>query len=1079
MDLSWINAIPEPLRTMLIGAAGDFAGGLAADVVGRLLTASGYQVRKRLSPGPQQSALNAAMAEALAVTVARLSEDPDLMAHYLTLFGQWAAREAVAGELSQVVDPRPDVTLDLDLLASEFEAAGYEPNLLGDVGFRDVAARFVGNFYDAAARQPALQGQIEIGLLRGIAERAEEQVQLLRRVAATLEQQPGAAAPAPQPGVSAKARGKGNVILAGEFKGDVSIVIGPAGQTLSAEQATAFLSGYLSWVRKMYDKAQLFGMDNPRTTQQPKRESLIDVFIPLTLRRFSPPSRRELAEALRGKVGLERNLAWYQLVRSEERAGEPVALQDLLTISDRLAIIGGAGSGKSTVLHYLAVTLARAIQEGEGLPFRLPSDQPLIPLLVPLRYYSGYLEMCQNAPSRVLEHPLTGTLAGFIGWHLRRSSKQGSEEFFHWLLKRGGCLLMIDGLDEIVAREQRGQVREQVEALVQADYPGNRVIVTAREAGFQKEAVFGDDFTRLDVQDLAPAEIWELVGNWCARLYPEDVEGNWDKLMTAIEEINERRREKALAPLISTPLMATMVLSVQWGETELPRERAALYEACVKAILQAQYTPEEGRREVTNWGGPWDAQRDWLCNLALRMHEGGRAGAALREEQVREIVGKSLAEDKVQAFLEAVRYRGGLFEERAEFFQFSHLTFQEFLAARLLARQREAGRPTLQPHVGESWWREVALLTYGFLRMDSGELFLGDDSPAVQHLRWLSGLQGSDEQRLAGAELAGASVLEIEKPDRDLRLLQANVLVALLEDRELSVSGALRAEAGRMLARLGDPRPGVGVRPDGVPDIAWCPVVAGEFLMGNTKKTDPQAFEDEMPQHRFTLPAFAIGKYPVTNIQFDAFVADGGYTEKWRECWTKAGWMWKGNRSGPEKYGGVHDLANHPVVGVRWYEAVAFCNWLGEKLGREVALPSEAQWERAARHTDGRRYPWRGSEITPDHANYAETGIGMTSAVGIFPRGAAECGALDMSGNVWEWTRSLWGKDFTEPSFVYPYDPADRRREDMDAPLDILRVVRGGSYYDSAWNVRCAIRGWYYPNLREGYNGFRVVMASP
>ncbi len=105
----------------------------------------------------------------------------------------------------------------------------------------------------------------------------------------------------------------------------------------------------------------------------------------------------------------------------------------------------------------------------------------------------------------------------------------------------------------------------------------------------------------------------------------------------------------------------------------------------------------------------------------------------------------------------------------------------------------------------------------------------------------------------------------------------------------------------------------------------------------------------------------------------------------------------------------MYDLPNHPVMAVTWYEAVAFSNWLGKKLGRAVSLPSEAQWERAARHTDGRKYPWKG-EITPDHANYDETGIGTTTAVGIFPKGAAECGALDMSGNVWEWCAKSVGQ---------------------------------------------------------------------
>ena len=174
LDLSWINSLPEPTKSIVISTLGK----VAADMAGRLINAGGYAIKKAFAPGPRREALERAMAQALLVTAHGLTDDFVLFQHYLGLLGEWAAREAVTGELSQVIDPRSDTTLDLALLTGEFEALGYEPELLHEeLGFPDVVARFVAAFYDAAAAEPELQEPIKIGLLRGIAERAEQQVQ--------------------------------------------------------------------------------------------------------------------------------------------------------------------------------------------------------------------------------------------------------------------------------------------------------------------------------------------------------------------------------------------------------------------------------------------------------------------------------------------------------------------------------------------------------------------------------------------------------------------------------------------------------------------------------------------------------------------------------------------------------------------------------------------------------------------------------------------------------------------------------------------------------------------------------------
>lgn len=618
---------------------------------------------------------------------------------------------------------------------------------------------------------------------------------------------------------------------------------------------------------------------------------------------------------------------------------------------------------------------------------------------------------------------------------------------------------MLDGLDEVVSREERGRVRQQVEDLVHDVYPGNCVLVTAREAGYREDAVFGDDFVRLDVQRLDDPQIRTLVAKWCRQLYPPgEAVQRAATLVRAVQEINAMRADRDLPPFISTPLMTTMVVSVAWGETELPRERARLYESCVKVILQGQYIPDDPdkvRQELVEWGGPWEEQRNWLARLALAMHEGGQGGAAVPEEHVRSALSQELPPANLAQFLRAIRDRGGLLEEKAELFQFMHLTFQEFLTARWLDKQRQDAWPHLQSHLTDAWWREVFLLTYGCAQMDHPPF-------ARAYLQWLSEPRGDGETRLAGLELAGAALLELEKPNPDVRQQQAQRLAQVLTDPMLSTSGVLRARAGDTLARLGDPRfqENAWYLPDDEM-LGFIEIPAGPFTMG-----------DEKDQHTVLLPQHFIARYPVTVAQFQAFVDDSGYA-------------WKNNNQ--------QGLLNHPVVYVSWYDALAYCTWLTEKLqnmpwplatflrqGWRVILPSEAEWEKAARGTDGRRYPW-GNTPDPNLANYDGTGIRTTSAVGGFAGGRSQpYGVEDMSGNVREWTRSKRGR--------YPYPKtktARARREALPQPDEVLqekdevRVLRGGAFWAAHQFVRYASRRRLDARVVSFNVGFRVALAGP
>ena len=234
--------------------------------------------------------------------------------------------------------------------------------------------------------------------------------------------------------------------------------------------------------------------------------------------------------------------------------------------------------------------------------------------------------------------------------------------------------------------------------------------------------------------------------------------------------------------------------------------------------------------------------------------------------------------------------------------------------------------------------------------------------------------------------------------------------------------------------------------------------------MGSDKQVDALTSSDEQPQFTCNLitQPYRISRYPVTVAQYRLFVEDGGYETQ--EYWTQAGWAWRRSEdiSGPRSFGPIEQTPNHPQVGVSWYEAIAYCNWLSERLGEPVRLPTEAQWERAARHVDGRFYPW-GDEFGASRCNMSDTGVGSTCTVGIFPEGDAECGAADMSGNVWEWCATKWRPDYSQYEAL-----ADDSLDASDS-----RVLRGGAFFNARLGVRCACR-----NLRRPDYGVRLLRFS-
>ena len=229
-------------------------------------------------------------------------------------------------------------------------------------------------------------------------------------------------------------------------------------------------------------------------------------------------------------------------------------------------------------------------------------------------------------------------------------------------------------------------------------------------------------------------------------------------------------------------------------------------------------------------------------------------------------------------------------------------------------------------------------------------------------------------------------------------------------------------------------------------------VAAGPFLMGSSDD-DGDADDDEKPQHSLTLPDYRIGRFPVTNAQYATFVQATDYRVP--DHWEK--------RDIPT------GKADHPVVKVSWADAVAYCQWLSQATGQPYRLPTEAEWEKAARGPEGRIYPW-GNAWVEGQCNTSEGGPGDTTPVDAYPAGGSPYGLLDMVGNVWERCTTEMGKP-------YPYDVAEDEWSPTYLAKTGVRVLRGGSFYHPQHNARCTFRGGDAGDGRHADLSFRVLTS--
>ncbi|HEC36207.1 MAG TPA: NACHT domain-containing protein, partial [Anaerolineae bacterium] len=851
-------------------------------------------------------------------------------------------------------------------------------------------------------------------------------------------------------------RGERAVVIGGDAHGLIAVTGDGSRVYVSPDQVSpeALLAAYLRALARECQRLPL-GVVAPRFLQTGPETPvpLPEVYVDLDV---VAPVREERGKGERVFIA--------RLARGE--GGERVPLLEAVAHPEvtRFVLLGDPGSGKTTFVNYLAYTLAVGAQQAAPL-------QGMFPVRLVLREVAARCIQpgAAEGQARMLWDALRTDLAARLG-------EGGAERLFPYLQRRlleEGGLILLDGLDEVPEAERRRKcLLEAVADLAGALPPDrSRVLVTARPYAYDRREWRLPGFEVLLLADFDEGQVERFVERWYQAVRPvmgwdePTARGRGERLLAALEE---RPRLAALAarPLLLT-LMAT--LHTSWGQ--LPEDRADLYEEMVKLLLSRW----QRAREVKGPDGkpmvePGIAQvlnveesrvRSALHRLAFRVHERQGTGAERREEpadigreEVLGIFASLLPEDlHPQVVLNYLETRAGLLVARAPgVYAFPHRSFQEYLAACHLADGPDFAEQLRERVLDDpAWWREVFLLGVGKARQ-------GGLGSAIQVLNTLLP-EGPEEvaerpdPQWRAAVLAGQALVDLHfpevaegKPHFEAVLKRVRRWLAALLETPEALAPRERAEAGDVLGKLGDPRPGVGTDPKtGLPDIIWVEIPPGPFLMGSAED-DREADDDEKPQHPVDIPyCYWMARYPVTVAQYGCFVEADGYEEpRW---WTETGWAWRRGkwdstveeellrdwlarrpadlRGRPMWWGEQQEYPNRPVVGVSWFEALAYCNWLRERLevsgfgfqvwrdGQPetlnpkpetilVRLPTEAEWEKAARGAAGRRYPWGNEGWDPQRANI-ESDIHHPTPVGMYPLGATPSGLYDLAGNVWEW----------------------------------------------------------------------------
>ena len=816
---------------------------------------------------------------------------------------------------------------------------------------------------------------------------------------------------------------------------------------------------YLDHLRRAYRHLDFKGI--PQVERVATLLSLEGVYVGLLARPELPEGETWARVAGRALVHEKLEGEEASLTELEQRAGtaEPIPVEDLLSEHQGLVILGDPGAGKSTLLKMMALACAEGrAEERLGLP-----DNPL-PVLLPLAAYAK--TQSRNECS----------LADFLGDYYRvRGLPQGLGPLFAAALDKGQALVLLDGLDEVL--ENRAFVVDRVEEFFRQYAPaGNRLVVTSRIVGYRDAPLRAEGLATVTLVDFQRPQIEEFAHNWC-HAFEIATHGDTPEAREAAEAEEKELLDAVLSNpgvqrLASNPLLLTILALIKRQGVSLPHRRVELYELYLKTLVSAWSQARALDRRPVGPELDYLETSRVLAPLALWLRETNPgAGLARQEEVLRWLAdyyqgdewGLRAGEARLRArgFLAAVREYSNLLVERGEgAYGFIHLTFEEYLAAQGVAQRGELDLgqtvEVLEQHLDDPAWHETVLLTVGYLG-----IVQRNRRSASAVIERLLAAERQEESRgwnvvVAGQALRDVGAVGVTDRCRG-RVLEA--LVGTMQDP--AARPDYRRRAGLLLGWL-------GWQPAGLDE--WVAIPAGPFLYGEGR-------EERSIEH-----AYRIARYPVTNLQFARFVEAGGYEDE--GYWSPEGLAWRSGESDdniPQPWRDwVEDRTAEernrpwrwddperaspltPVVGVSWYEAEAYANWLTEELrdsgaiGRDEwgRLPAEEEWERAARGSGGLEYPW-GEEFDPSRCNLklGPHPAGGTTAVCTYPGGASPEGAWDCSGNVWEWTGS-WHREGE------------------------YRVLRGGSWLDGIeWSARCSPR-FNSPPAYFGINrGFRVVLS--